>query len=1752
MVDSRYFAVLVLLALLIIPVAATDVQFFPTTASDARMSNSTDPTDVYLWQNSNGPGTAIDSSTAIITGIGVAANTVTGRYATLVRYGACVDSSSIPDAATVDSARFYIKGYNSTTTNGLGNISAMLVAFNPSNPSTLVYGDFDQFGVIYNDTPLRHRVGWNKDGYNEYTLNAAGLANVSKTGTTCVGLVMLDDYYNTSTELEWHAYANSVLKVYQNGTEGSSPYLNVSYTLAAGDTITVTSPNGGESWTRGTPHSVTWSYTGTPGANVNLTLMKAGAEAGVINGSVSIGSGGTGSYTWDIWPTGTTGSDYTVRIASTTNATVNDTSNAQFSLVMPGSSDNRTWDGTYDFYPPNNIINRNISTLPVHTKSSAWITNLSQLAGRIGLPAVTSHSQPWTTETTWVVNTDTDPLTWLVSATDTYNMHDNVAAIPIPSGMWVNPQATDYPAALFDFDNTLLYSIGGASNSSGYWTGSVGVWNWSDNRKRFTNSSSSSIFYNNNWNGHFYVRGNNGTVNRSETTQIWGGRCMIDMPCSIMTPTYDEVAADDVDHALYIIVPYAGNASSTLWPASNTGDSGERINCIAPGARLRLKSSYDISGFSAQPKALLKGAKYWGGIVGDNGASYGIQIYITNDTRWSTTQLNELKTVPLSAWEVVDESSLMINRYSMESLMDAPVASFAQSGTSGTSPYSVSFLDTSTNYPTAWQWTASLNGTGTASTFSTSQNPTYSFYTGNWKILLTATNTGGSNTSTQNSWVNVSASGAVLPTANFTCTPTTGMAPLTSTCTDSSTGSPTSWVWSWKPVYRGDEYYTDFSTVQNPVYAFPYTDNLGIAPGHITVKLVATNSAGSNTTTRSDYIVTTASIVAPVANFTPQGDYYNPFPPFTPDTWIIHITEGTTVQFNDTSSGTPTTWNWTFQTSDSAVQYSSEQNPSFLYNSGTVDLSGDRTFGITLTATNSMGTSSTSGRYIHVAEPPVIPIPVITATNIDTSQSATYQSGTSSAVNITVSSGQTVSFSMSGSLNTPTSLTWQINAGNGSTYTYGGNPTYNNPTNFTYTATTGGYAPVTIYLSNDAGTSVLHAYYLIYILDAIAPPALSGLTSTNGSTSILWNWTADPEVDHIMIWRDGVALANVTGTGTLWTGLTPLTEYAIATKTVDSLGNVNGTFVNSTGTTLAGSWNWSTGGTCSNWVAPYGVTTVTLKGVGGGASGQGGQSTLRAGSGGHRGEYATYVNLPVIPLATYQICVGEGGGNSSYNTPANAGNVSSALGKTFNGGLPGDDLVAVGSGGPTKGGDGEDGVWSTTRFALNGTQSDAYDYGISGIGYGAAGGGASHDTTVPIDTQGGYGAGGYIEITISSASTTNTPDFVADKTESAPGSLIHFTDMSTIIDTAGISYNWSFGDGGYSSVVGDTQHVFPYTGSYDISLVITTANGSVTETKPTYINIVEEQMFINPPTPVMANFHVITGFGEPVAEVDVSITPVSTSTGDWDWLAAMFGMDLNEVKLNSTTLHQSTDSFGTASFLVLSTTKYNVTFVKEGYTIPSLLVVPTVSDYWQYATATGEGDPNYEHGMNELEAIAITVTQTDINETASVITLNYNDRTGKTVGGYVDVVAKNSMPREAPTTIVRWNITSSNQSESVVVPHAQQVDGSVRATVVHEDFGNVTRTYPFSMKGAPVNFMGFGAEIRLLVALGVMLLTVMLAGATTGRPIVVVMAIEGWIFYTTGFFQALINRGTPDTSIVLSLILVTVIGIAANIPYRRK
>ena len=100
-------------------------------------------------------------------------------------------------------------------------------------------------------------------------------------------------------------------------------------------TISVTSPNGGETLTAGSAQTIRWSYGGNPGSNVKIELLKGGVVTTTLNYSTSIGSAGSGSYNWSIPSNQVSGSNYQIKVTSTTNSAYSDISDSVFTIVGP-------------------------------------------------------------------------------------------------------------------------------------------------------------------------------------------------------------------------------------------------------------------------------------------------------------------------------------------------------------------------------------------------------------------------------------------------------------------------------------------------------------------------------------------------------------------------------------------------------------------------------------------------------------------------------------------------------------------------------------------------------------------------------------------------------------------------------------------------------------------------------------------------------------------------------------------------------------------------------------------------------------------------------------------------------------------------------------------------------------------------------------------------------------------------------------------------------------------------------------------------------------------------------------------------------------------------------------------------------------------------------------------------------------------------------------------------------------------------
>jgi len=103
--------------------------------------------------------------------------------------------------------------------------------------------------------------------------------------------------------------------------------------------ITVVSPNGGEDWQQGTTHTIRWDYIGNPGSTVKIEALRGDTILAVISPGAPAGPGGTGSMNLTLPINAPVGTEYRIRISSTSNVIYTDTSDAPFRIsANTGSS----------------------------------------------------------------------------------------------------------------------------------------------------------------------------------------------------------------------------------------------------------------------------------------------------------------------------------------------------------------------------------------------------------------------------------------------------------------------------------------------------------------------------------------------------------------------------------------------------------------------------------------------------------------------------------------------------------------------------------------------------------------------------------------------------------------------------------------------------------------------------------------------------------------------------------------------------------------------------------------------------------------------------------------------------------------------------------------------------------------------------------------------------------------------------------------------------------------------------------------------------------------------------------------------------------------------------------------------------------------------------------------------------------------------------------------------------------------------
>ncbi|HTS45965.1 MAG TPA: hypothetical protein VMH01_16305 [Puia sp.] len=114
---------------------------------------------------------------------------------------------------------------------------------------------------------------------------------------------------------------------------------------------------------------------------------------------------------------------------------------------------------------------------------------------------------------------------------------------------------------------------------------------------------------------------------------------------------YDELAKGVIDHAIRFTLSKSIVQPAYIYPARHKVNGTGGQYGLPFGARIRLKASYDISGFTPRQQIILTALKKYGLILADIGSN----LYISGapDDRWDNDELHALGTVTASNFEVV-------------------------------------------------------------------------------------------------------------------------------------------------------------------------------------------------------------------------------------------------------------------------------------------------------------------------------------------------------------------------------------------------------------------------------------------------------------------------------------------------------------------------------------------------------------------------------------------------------------------------------------------------------------------------------------------------------------------------------------------------------------------------------------------------------------------------------------------------------------------------------------------------------------------------------------------------------------------------------------------------------------------------------------------------------------------------------------------------------------------------------------------
>jgi hypothetical protein len=277
-------------------------------------------------------------------------------------------------------------------------------------------------------------------------------------------------------------------------------------------------------------------------------------------------------------------------------------------------------------FPADNVWNTPVNSLPVHSRSTAWINAIGYAksvhldfgadeweGGTIGIPYnIVAGSTVSKSKVAFLTSDESD-----------------AGPYPIPEDYKIE-FASDHHLLIIDTETCQLFELYNAGVNRGWTADSGAIWTLNSNQLRRSN---------------------------------WTSADAAGLPIFPGLVRYDEVAFGFIGHAIRFTIP---SSSSYVWPARHlTAGMQKALSDTPPlGARFRLKANYPINGFAPELRVILKAMQTYGVISADHGSGWFVSG--APDERWNDDVLKKLQVLKGSDFEAVDTSCMIINSNSAQ------------------------------------------------------------------------------------------------------------------------------------------------------------------------------------------------------------------------------------------------------------------------------------------------------------------------------------------------------------------------------------------------------------------------------------------------------------------------------------------------------------------------------------------------------------------------------------------------------------------------------------------------------------------------------------------------------------------------------------------------------------------------------------------------------------------------------------------------------------------------------------------------------------------------------------------------------------------------------------------------------------------------------------------------------------------------------------------------------------------------------